>query len=153
MPSDWPPPEWTQAMKQRGIETTPRIQASAGMISTALDLAKFDAAMNRDAIVSARSKAAMYTPARSNSGARLPYGLGWFIQVVDGQQVVWHYGHAPGAYSSLWLKVPATDATLILLANSDGASGSFDLGKGDVLRSPFAKLFLCWVTNDGEVPN
>ncbi len=152
VPSDWPPTEWTQAMKEIGLETTPRIQASAGMISTVLDLAKFDAAMNRDAIVSAPSKAAMNTPARSNSGARLPYGFGWFIQVVNGQQVVWHYGHANGAYSSLWLKVPVADATMILLANSDGASDTFDLGEGDVLGSPFARLFLHWVTNDGEVP-
>ncbi len=152
VPSDWPPTEWTQAMKEIGLETTPCVRASAGMISTVLYLAKFDAAMDRDAIVSARGKAAMYTPSRSNSGADLPYGLGWFIQVIDGQEVVWHYGFAPGAYSSLWLKVPAADATMILLANSDGASDTFDLGEGDVLGSPFARLFLHWVMNDGKVP-
>ena len=152
MPSDWPPPEWAKAMERRGLETTPHIRASAGMISTVLDLAKFDVAMDRDAILSAPSKAAMYTPARPNSGARLPYGLGWFIQDFDGQQIVWHYGHANGAYSSLWLKVPVADATMILLTNSDGASDTFDLGEGDVLGSPFARLFLHWVTNGGEAP-
>jgi len=40
------------------------------------------------------------------------------------------------------LKVPEEEVTLILLANSDGASAPFRLGAGDVLRSPFAIAFL-----------
>ena len=153
-PSEWPPPDWAKAMKTAGLEVTEkRIGTSAGMISTVLDVAKFDTATDKNAVVSAQSKAAMYTPARSNSGARLPYGLGWFVQDVHGRKVVWHYGYAPDAYSSLWLKVPDAEVTMILLANSDGASGPFTLGSGDVLRSPFASLFLSWVVNDGKVPN
>ena len=31
---------------------------------------------------------------------------------------------------------------MILLANSDGASRDFNLGKGDVQNSPFARLFI-----------
>jgi hypothetical protein len=62
-------------MEQRGIGTTSDIRASAGIVSTVLDLAKFDTAMDEDVIVSAQSKAAMYTPARSNSGTRLLYAL------------------------------------------------------------------------------
>jgi hypothetical protein len=42
----------------------------------------------------------------------------------------------------LILKVPDKEVTLILLANSDGASAPFDLGAGDVLTSPFAVAFL-----------
>jgi hypothetical protein len=38
--------------------------------------------------------------------------------------------------------VPAENVTLILLANSDGASAPFRLGAGNVLRSPFAVAFL-----------
>jgi CubicO group peptidase (beta-lactamase class C family) len=144
-PSDWPPPEWIEAMERCGLDPTPSLNAGAGMISNVLDLAKFDAAMDRDAIVSAQSKALMFTPARSNSGERLPYGLGWFIQDSDNHRLVWHNGHAPGAHSSLLFKVPAADHTLILLANSDGASGPFDLTKGNVLNSPFARLFLHWL--------
>ena len=39
-------------------------------------------------------------------------------------------------------KVPEDEVTLILLANSDGASAPFRLGAGNVLRSPFAVAFL-----------
>jgi len=119
-----------------------KLSSSAGMISTVLDLAKFDVAMDRNLIVSEESKAAMFAPTISNSGQPLPYGLGWFVQYHDDVKLVWHYGWAPKAYSSLILKVPAKELTFILLANSDGASAPFRLGAGDVLRSPFAGAFL-----------
>jgi len=119
-----------------------RLSASAGMISTVIDLAKFDVAMDQNLIVSAETKQAMFTPTISNSGKLLPYGLGWFVQEYKGLKLIWHYGHAPRAYSSLILKVPEEEITLILLANSDGASASFNLGAGNVLRSRFALAFL-----------
>ncbi len=118
------------------------LSASAGMVTTVLDMAKFDVAMDRNLIVSAESKAAMFSNTISNSGKPLPYGLGWFVQEHAGVKLVWHYGWAPKAYSSLILKVPEKDVTLILFANSEGASADFHLGRGDVLRSPFALAFL-----------
>ncbi len=145
-PSVWPRPNWGRAVTTVGHEVTQRVGASTGMVSTVRDLARFDAAMDRDAVVSGKTKAAMYTPARSNGGTRLPYGLGWFVQDVDAQEVIWHYGFEPDAYSSLWIKVPGARSTMILLANSDGASRSFGLGIGDVLQSPFARLYISWVT-------
>ncbi len=124
-----------------------KLTSSAGIISTVLDLAKFDVSMDRNLIVKEASKELMFTPNKSNSGDPLPYGLGWFVQIHNGQKLVWHYGHAPKAYSSLILKVPQEDVTLILLANSDGASADFRLGAGNVLRSPFAVAFLSLVTD------
>jgi CubicO group peptidase (beta-lactamase class C family) len=119
-----------------------KLSSSAGMISTVLDLAKFDVAMDHNRIVSEATKELMFTPNISNSGKSLPYGLGWFVQNNKGKKLVWHYGWAPKAYSSLILKVPEEEVTLILLANSDGASAPFRLGAGNVLRSPFAVAFL-----------
>lgn len=118
------------------------IYASAGMISTVLDLAKFDIAMDQNLLVSGESKEEMFTSTLSNSGQPLPYGLGWFVQVYEGIKLIWHYGYEPGAYSSLILKIPEEETTLILLANSDGASASFGLGEGNVLNSPFAAEFI-----------
>jgi CubicO group peptidase (beta-lactamase class C family) len=119
-----------------------KLSASAGMISTVLDLAKFDRAMDRNLIVSEESKEAMFTPTISHKGRSLPYGLGWFVQEVMGVKIVWHYGWAPQAYSSLIVKVPQQHRTLILLANSDGASSTFHLDDGNVFTSPFAVSFL-----------
>ena len=119
-----------------------KLSSSAGIVSTVLDLAKFDVALDRNLIVSKASKQLMFTHSLSNNGDPLPYGLGWFVQDQKGRKLVWHYGWAPKAYSSLILKVPEEDVTLILLANSDGASAPFRLGAGNVLRSPFAVAFL-----------
>jgi CubicO group peptidase (beta-lactamase class C family) len=117
--------------------------AAAGIISTVLDLAVFSTAMDENLLVSAETRAAMYSPGVANNGQALPYGLGWFVQDAEGTRMVWHYGWWPGACSGLLLKLPEHDLALILLANSDGASAPFRIGEtGDVLRSPFANAFI-----------
>ncbi|MGB3715055.1 MAG: serine hydrolase [Candidatus Promineifilaceae bacterium] len=128
------------------------VNAAAGMVSTVLDLAKFSTAMDQNRIVSEESKEAMLAPTVSSNGQALPYGLGWFVQEHDGRQLIWHYGHQPESYSSLILKVPEEDLTLILLANSADASAPFNLGDGDVLKSPFARAFISLFAN-GEDPS
>jgi CubicO group peptidase (beta-lactamase class C family) len=125
------------------------MNAAAGMVSTVLDLAKFDVAMDDNLLVSEASKKAMFSPTLSTGGRALPYGLGWFVQERGDLQMIWHYGHQPGSYSSLILKLPDEEMTLILLANSEGASAPFDLGAGDVLKSPFARLFIAAFIEQG----
>ena len=139
--------EWEISQYPEGVN------AAAGMVSTVLDLAKFSMAMDQNLLVSEESKEAMFTPTISSSGRALPYGLGWFVQEYDGLKLVWHYGHQPESYSSLILKVPEEDLTLILLANSAGASASFNLGEGDVLMSSFADAFLGLFLNGEESSN
>jgi hypothetical protein len=84
----------------------------------------------------------MWAPAGAVNGARIPTGLGWFIQTYNNERLVWHFGLSQDAFSSLILKVPGRRLTLILLANSDGLSAPFALGQGDVTTSLFARTFL-----------
>ncbi|NIM99445.1 MAG: serine hydrolase [candidate division Zixibacteria bacterium] len=116
------------------------ISASAGLISTVIDLAKYDAAVDRHVLLKQETQERVFTPAVSNDGRTLPYGLGWFIQQHAGLRLIWHYGYWP-QFSALILKVPEKSITFILLANSDGLSAPFGLGAGDVMRSPFACTF------------
>ena len=127
-----------------------KLSASAGMISTVIDIAKFDVAMDRDLIVSQSTRETMHSPTISIYGQALPYGIGWFVQQYKGIKLIWHYGHVPKVCSSLILKLPERQLTMILLANSDGASKNFNLGKGDVLNSPFARLFIESFTDIGQ---
>src|SRR4029453_6188374 len=113
------------------------VDAATGAISTVLDLAKFDSAIDGAVLLHRESMATMWT---NQSG--MPTGLGWFVQNYNGQKVVWQFGNTPGAYSSLILKVPDRHLTLILLANSDGLSAPFPLQDGDVTSSLFARTFL-----------
>lgn len=119
-----------------------RINASAGLISTVTDLAKFDAAIDRHELVRADVQEKAWTPAVTGQGKTLPYGLGWFIQRHKGVRLVWHYGYWPGSFSALYLKIPEKHTTLFLLANSDGLSRPYPLGDGNVNESEFARLFL-----------
>ncbi len=125
------------------------VDAAAGMISTVVDLAKFNRALDDDLLISAASRELMWTPTMSNSGQTLPYGLGWFVQEIGGTRVVWHFGWWPDAFSSLMVKIPEQDSLMVLLANSDGASAPFAEGmsRGDLLQSPFAAAFIAEYTD------
>ena len=112
------------------------LTTSSGVVSTVQDLARFDGSLTT-----------LVDPGTLNSawnraGASVPTGLGWFVQSYNGQRLVWHFGIARDAYSSLILKVPDKDLTFILLANSDALSAPYSLENGDVTKSLFATVFL-----------
>ncbi len=118
-----------------------RIDASAGLVSTVRDLARYDTAIDDHLLLTPESLAQAWTPATSTNRTALPYGLGWFVQNTAGVRVVWHYGQWE-QFSALYLKLPDAHRTLILLANSGELSTRFNLAAGDVTESPFARLFL-----------
>jgi CubicO group peptidase (beta-lactamase class C family) len=112
------------------------------VISTAADLARFDLALDDGRLLADSTKAEMWRPGRSSSGAVLPYGIGWFVKQVDGRRVVWHTGWWEQQYSALYLKLPDERLTLILLANSEGLWWNNPLDGATIERSPFAAAFL-----------
>jgi len=123
--------------------------AGAGLISTVLDLAKFDAALDANSLVPAATKEQMWTPAVSNSGQTLPYGLGWFTESYGGTRLVWHTGFSPPSTSALFLKLPDEGLTFIVLANNDmlsrhfqGEAASAFQAMGSLLGVTFYKDFI-----------
>jgi len=118
------------------------VNATTGLVSTVRDLARFDAALDADLLWREESRNAAWSQGVNAQNTALPTGLGWFVQTYRNDVVVWHFGFVPNAYSSLIIKLPARDITLILLANSDGLSAPFQLEAGDVTKSLFATLFL-----------
>ena len=100
-------------------------------MSTVVDLAKYDAALDANTLVTAATKQQMWTPTVSNSGQKLPYGLGWFTQSYRSTRLIWHSGFSPPSTSALFLKLPEEGLTLIVLANTDLLSRSYQAGHGD----------------------
>lgn len=124
-------------------EITPEgINAAGGLVSTVRDLARFDAAIDTNLLLREETRVAAWTPQPTSLTTASPMALGWFVQTYRNEQVVWHFGVIPNAYSSLIVKLPGRHLTFILLANSDGLSAPFQLENGDVTRSLFATLFL-----------
>jgi CubicO group peptidase (beta-lactamase class C family) len=122
------------------------MSARGGLVTTVRDLAKLDGALESRLLLLDETLAQAWQPVLGYRGTALPSGLGWFVQSYNGQRVVWQFGMVPNAYSSLIVKVPERNLTLILLANSDRLSAPFQLPAGDVGRSLFATLFLKLVT-------
>jgi len=118
-----------------------RITTAADFISTVIDLAKYDAAIDRHLLLKKETQNMAWTPTTSNDGQTLPYGLGWFAQNYQGTKLIWHYGQWQ-TFSALHLKVPEKNLTFILLANSSALSTPFGLGAGDITKSAFALTFL-----------
>ena len=121
-----------------------RCTTSSGIISTVMDLAKYDIGIDHDLVYSPAAKKQIWTATTSPTGQVFPYGLGWFVQGAYGakDQLVWHYGVYPTAFSSLLFKVPDKQLSLIFLACTERASSVFLLGNGDPLRSAFVTTFL-----------
>ena len=65
-----------------------------------------------------------------------------FGGIGGGARLVWHSGWWEDAYSALYLKVPDRDATIILLANSEGLWWDNPLDEARVEESAFAQAFL-----------
>jgi CubicO group peptidase (beta-lactamase class C family) len=136
----------TTAAPPRMVRSTPPPPqgdgAAGGVISTVADLARFDVVLDAGRLLGDSLRSLMWQPTRAASGTTLPYGLGWFVQDVQGRRVVWHTGLWEGRYSALYLKVPAERRTLILLANSDGLRWPTPLDRADITGSAFARAFL-----------
>ncbi|WP_350286501.1 serine hydrolase domain-containing protein [uncultured Croceitalea sp.] len=106
--------------------------SSAGVVSTARDLLKIDNALDANVLISEASKNQMFTPYKDD----LPYGYGIFSETFLGKRLIWAYGQYD-CYSSLWLKVPSDNITIILLANNNLMSDPARLIYGNATSSLF----------------
>lgn len=118
------------------------LDAAGGIVASVRELGKFDIGLDQAILLSAPTVEFAFSPTLASNGKVLPYGAGWFVQTYNNERIVWQYGLWPDATSSLVLKVPGRELTLVLLANSDGLNAPFQLERGDVTTSLFARLFL-----------
>ena len=116
------------------------LSPSTGLVATARDLAKLDVGIKQGLLIGPETLAAAWSPP-AVGGLPGPHGLGWFVQVVNGELVIWQYG-VSAVSSSFMMSLPNRRLTMILLANSNGLVEPFVLAPGDVTASPFARVFL-----------
>lgn len=116
--------------------------AASGLLTSVVDLAKFDVALDGGELLKEESRRRMFTAHRAPDGTALPYGLGWFVEEKGGTAVVWHYGWFPPTVSALYVKIPEKEATFLLLANCDSLSAGFSFTRSGVSASPYANAFL-----------
>ena len=91
--------------------------ADGGLVSSVMDMAKWDAAIQSGALLPPAAWQAVFTPVTLNSGKTFPYGFGWFIREQEpGRPYYEHSGHLQG-YASHILRFPRARVSVIVLAN------------------------------------
>ncbi|MDQ3009320.1 MAG: serine hydrolase [Acidobacteriota bacterium] len=97
------------------------LRPSGAFLSTALDLAKWDAALYSDQMLKPATREQMWMPVKLNSGTSHPYGFGWELGTVGGHRRVSHSGSLPGFRATITRFVD-DKLTVIVLANADNAN-------------------------------
>lgn len=116
-----------------------------GIISTVLDLAKWDAALYGEKLLKQSTLAQMWTPAplkdgtvpRSTLGS---YGLGWFLDDFFGHRIVEH----AGSTGTCIRRLPDDKTTVIVLTNLEALAG----GDAPSMARQIARMYvpaLTWV--------
>ncbi|MGQ0639382.1 MAG: serine hydrolase domain-containing protein [Gemmatimonadaceae bacterium] len=96
------------------------LRPSAAFLSTVLDLAKWDAALYENRVLTKESRDMMWAPVRLTSGQTYGYGFGWTLDSIDGHWRVHHGGSLPGFRAEM-ARFPNDSLTVIVLTNADGA--------------------------------
>ena len=94
------------------------LRPGGGFLSSVLDLAKWDAALYTDKVLTEATRRKMWTPVTLNNGNTYPYGFGWMLGERNGHRYVQHSGGMPGTRANL-SRFLDQELTIILLMNLD----------------------------------
>lgn len=130
----------------------PELNASSGIIASAVSLAHYGVALLSEEIVEKSILERMWTPTTQPSGEPAPYGLGWYVQDINGKRVVWHGGWWPDAYAGLLMIVPDEGLVLAALGNTDGLHWGNPLNNARIQDSPVAAAFLEMFVDEAPDP-
>jgi CubicO group peptidase (beta-lactamase class C family) len=115
---------------------------AAGAIgSTIRDMARWEAALHRGALLSTRSWDATWTPLTVSRGATPPfsYGFGWMVDHEHGKRAMFHSGGTPG-FSSAFRRYPDEGLAVIVLANhSDRILDHLPVEIAGIVSPPLAR--------------
>jgi len=92
--------------------STSAVLGDGGVYSSIDDLAKWDAALYDDRLLSAAARALAFTPATHTDNPSVDYGMGWRIT----GETLWHSGETLG-FRNVILRYPRRHLTVIVLTN------------------------------------
>lgn len=122
---------WRNNKLERGAFVAPTIlgYAGGGILSTVVDLAKWDRALYTDQLVSRSTLEQMWTPAKLNTGSKVDYGLGWGVGDYLGLPTVEHGGAHMTGFKTTFTRFVKQGLTVIVLCNQRAANpGNIAMG-------------------------
>ena len=111
---DWRDSSYVNALEYLAL------RPSGAFLSTALDLARWEAMLYRDEVLTRATREAMWTPVRLTDGTTFGYGYGWMLDSLDGHRQIHHGGTLPG-FRAMMARFPDDSLTVIVLTNSSRA--------------------------------
>ncbi len=121
----------------QSAEIWPALRPSGAFVSTVLDFAKWDAALNGNSLLNQASREQMWIPAKLASGQTKAYGFGWFLDPWNGHRRVYHSGGVPG-FVAEFQRFTDEGISVIVMANI----GNRDLSDIAVRVAGFYKMDL-----------
>ncbi len=114
------------------------LKGSADVVSTVVDLQRWNRALIEDRILSTRMRGEMLSDA-ARVGPLQWYGMGWFVEHTSGRDEYFHTGTVPG-YTAVNFIVRMNDnrnwSAVSIMANVDGLDGLEELAS-DLARLTF----------------
>ncbi len=94
------------------------IFSAGAIVSTVDDMAKWNAGLDAQTLLSAATEKEMWTPLRLNDGKTRDYGFGWFLSPLQGRENIGHSGSTSG-FSASFQRFPKDRLAVIVLTNSN----------------------------------
>jgi D-alanyl-D-alanine carboxypeptidase len=110
---------WQNNNFRNATRISPTLSFSvAGIVSTVLDLAKYDAALYTEKLLKKKTLQQMWTATKLNNGQIVEQGLGFGLTPYQGHKRVGHSGGAAG-FSTTITRLIDDKVTVIILTNAD----------------------------------
>lgn len=97
------------------------VRPSGAFLSSVLDLAKWDAALESGKVLKQATLDQAWTPVKLNNGTTHPYGFGWELTPIAGHKRINHGGSLPG-FRAQMARFVDDKLTVIVLTNGDNAN-------------------------------
>jgi CubicO group peptidase (beta-lactamase class C family) len=92
---------------------------NGGILSSAVDMAKWCLAVERGGLLSPRSQTLMMTPVKLSDGSSFNGGIGWFMDSFHGHRMQLHNGATPAGFSSVLYMYPDDKLCVVVLLSID----------------------------------
>lgn len=97
------------------------LRPSGSLLSTVLDLAKWDEALDSGKILKPSTLEQAWTPVKLNNGSTHPYGFGWELAPIAGHKRVTHGGSLSG-FRAYMTRFVDDKLTVVVLTNADNSN-------------------------------
>lgn len=94
--------------------------AGAGLESSVTDMLRFDSLLSQKRMLTAASKALMWSPTELADGTKAPYGMGWSLSESKDRKLAFVEGKIEG-YSSYMIKDITQDGFVVVLTNCEAS--------------------------------